>query len=110
MSSRDARGAAREQAELLGAKGAKWLTVNFAGDASASGGFAKESSQEFQASQQAAFKDQLRKSDIAITTAAIPGAPAPLLITQDAVEAMQPDSVIVDLADRRGGNCKCTLL
>lgn len=102
----DVREVAREQVESMGGK---WVSVNFKEDASGAGGYAKESSQEFQDAQKATFKKELQNANIAITTAAIPGCKAPLLITEDMVKAMKPGSVIVDLAALTGGNCDCTV-
>jgi len=100
----DVRDVAKDQAASLGAS---WVTVDFQENASAAGGYAKESSEEFAKAQQAAFKEEMRLSDIAITTAAIPGRAAPLLITKDMVKVMKPGSVIVDCAATTGGgNCE----
>jgi len=101
----DVRADAADQVKSMGAS---WVTVNFDEDASGAGGYAKESSKEFIAAQQATFKKHLAEIDIAITTAAIPGKPSPVLITEDMVSAMKPGSVIVDLAAVGGGNCTLT--
>jgi len=101
----DVRADAADQVKSMGAS---WVTVNFDEDASGAGGYAKESSKEFIAAQQATFKKHLAEIDIAITTAAIPGKPSPVLITEDMVNAMKPGSIIVDLAAVGGGNCTMT--
>jgi H+-translocating NAD(P) transhydrogenase subunit alpha len=74
-------------------------------DAATAGGYAKELSAEDKAKQAKLVADHLKNQDIVITTALIPGRPAPVLITQEMVESMKPGSVIVDLAVERGGNC-----
>jgi len=98
----------RDVSDQVKSMGASWVTVDFKEDASGAGGYAKESSKEFQAAQQATFKKHLESVDIAITTAAIPGKPSPVLITEDMVKVMKPGSVIVDLAAVGGGNCTMT--
>lgn len=98
----------RDVSDQVKSMGASWVTVDFKEDASGAGGYAKESSKEFQAAQQATFKKHLQTVDIAITTAAIPGKPSPVLITEDMVKVMKPGSVIVDLAAVGGGNCTMT--
>merc|ERR1719468_967473 len=87
-----------------------WVTVDFKEDGAGQGGYAKESSDAFKEAQQATFKKILQDTDVAITTAAIPGRRSPLLITADAVAGMKPGSVIVDLAAVGGGNCELTKL
>ena len=72
------------------------------------GGYAKEMSKEFIEAEMALFAKQCKEVDIIITTALIPGKPAPKLITKEMVESMKPGSVIVDLAAETGGNCECT--
>lgn len=72
------------------------------------GGYAKEMSPEFIAAEMELFMQQAKEVDIIISTALIPGKPAPLLITKAMVEAMKPGGVIVDLAAENGGNCECT--
>lgn len=98
----------RDVSDQVKSMGAGWVTVDFKEDAAGAGGYAKESSKEFQAAQQATFKKHLETIDIAITTAAIPGKPSPVLITDDMVKVMKPGSVIVDLAAVGGGNCTMT--
>eukprot|EP00439_Symbiodinium_sp_Y106_P053218 s4114_g7.t1 len=87
--------------------GAKWVKVDFKESGEGQGGYAKESSDAFKKVQQETFKQEC---DIAISTAAIPGRPSPLLITKDAVAVMKPGSVVVDLAAVGGGNCELTKL
>jgi len=99
----DIRPAAREQVESLGAK-----MVNIDVTAEASGGYARELTAEEQQKQQAALQDAVSKSEIVITTALIPGKPAPKIISRAMVESMQPGSVIVDIAAEAGGNCELT--
>ena len=72
------------------------------------GGYAKEMSKEFIEAEMALFAKQCKEVDIVITTALIPGKPAPKLITKEMVESMKPGSVIVDLAAETGGNCELT--
>jgi len=98
----------RDVSDQVKSLGAAWVTVDFKEDASGAGGYAKESSKEFAQAQQATFRKHLQTVDIAITTAAIPGKPSPVLITEDMVKVMKPGSVIVDLAAVGGGNCTMT--
>jgi proton-translocating NAD(P)+ transhydrogenase subunit alpha len=100
----DVRAAVREQIESLGAK---FLDLGVEGRETA-GGYATELTPEQQAQQQAELEKRLPDFDAVITTAAIPGRPAPKLIPAAAVEAMRPGSVIVDLAAETGGNCELT--
>eukprot|EP00928_Gymnodinium_smaydae_P085338 TRINITY_DN6871_c1_g1_i1.p1 TRINITY_DN6871_c1_g1~~TRINITY_DN6871_c1_g1_i1.p1 ORF type:complete len:1116 (-),score=163.40 TRINITY_DN6871_c1_g1_i1:138-3485(-) len=88
--------------------GAKWIQVDFKEDATGSGGYAKESSQEYQKAQHATFHSYLKVCNIVITTAAIPGRPSPVLIKEYMLADMQPGSVIVDLGAIGGGNCEAT--
>jgi H+-translocating NAD(P) transhydrogenase subunit alpha len=101
VSATDVRKATEEQVKSLGAK---FVFADVA-DAATSGGYAKELSAEDKAKQAKLVADHVRTQDIVITTALIPGRPAPVLITQEMVESMKPGSVIVDLAVERGGNC-----
>jgi NAD(P) transhydrogenase subunit alpha len=101
----DTRAAAREQVASLGGE---FLTIELEEDGSGSGGYAKEMSPEFIAAEMALFRAQAEEVDIIITTALIPGKPAPKLILADMVERMRPGSVIVDLAAANGGNCELT--
>ncbi len=101
----DVRAAVKEQVQSLGAK---FLEVEGAGDAEAAGGYARELSPEEQEAQRAALARQIGRSDVVVTTAAVPGRPAPKLVTTAAAEAMKPGSVIVDLAAETGGNYEQT--
>lgn len=100
----DVRPAAREQILSVGAKPVE-LKLE-AEDTEDKGGYAKEQSEEFLRRQREMMKEVVTRSDVVITTAAIPGKKAPVLVTKDMVGAMQPGSVIVDLAAERGGNCE----
>jgi NAD(P) transhydrogenase subunit alpha len=99
----DVRPATKEQVESLGAKFLAVEDEEFK-NAQTAGGYAKEMSKEYQAKQAALTAEHIRKQDIVITTALIPGRPAPKLISKDMVASMKPGSVIVDLAVERGGN------
>ncbi len=99
----DVRPATKEQVESLGAKFIAVEDDEFKA-AETAGGYAKEMSKEYQAKQKALVAEHIKKQDIVITTALIPGRPAPNLVTRDMVESMRPGSVIVDLAVERGGN------
>ncbi len=99
----DVRPAAKEQVESLGAKFIAVEDEEFKA-AETAGGYAKEMSKEYQAKQAALVADHIKKQDIVITTALIPGRPAPRLISKEMVASMRPGSVIVDLAVERGGN------
>jgi len=99
----DVRPAAKEQVESLGAKFVAVEDEEFK-QAETAGGYAKEMSKEYQAKQAALVAEHIKKQDIVITTALIPGRPAPRLITAAMVASMRPGSVIVDLALERGGN------
>ncbi|MBE9029386.1 Re/Si-specific NAD(P)(+) transhydrogenase subunit alpha [filamentous cyanobacterium LEGE 11480] len=101
----DTRPAVKEQVESLGAE---FLQVEIEEDGSGQGGYAKVMSPEFIAAEMALFAEQAKDVDIIITTALIPGRPAPKLITQSMVESMKPGSVVVDLAAEQGGNCEVT--
>ena len=101
----DVRAAAGEQVESLGAK---FVFVESLKDASGQGGYARELTKEEQAAQAELVANHITKQDIVITTALIPGRPAPKLISKAMVESMAPGSVIVDLAAERGGNCELT--
>lgn len=100
----------RDVSDQVHSMGAKWVSVDFKEDGAGAGGYAKESSDAFKKFQQDTFKRALAEVDIAICTAAIPGRKSPLLITKEAVEAMKPGSVIIDLAAVGGGNCELTRL
>jgi NAD(P) transhydrogenase subunit alpha len=99
----DVRPATKEQVESLGAKFLAVEDEEFK-NAQTAGGYAKEMSKEYQAKQAALVAEHVKKQDIIITTALIPGRPAPRLISKAMVESMRPGSVIVDLALERGGN------
>jgi len=101
----DVRPAAKEQVESLGAKFIAVMDEEFK-QAETTAGYAKEMSKEYQAKQATLVADHIKKQDIVITTALIPGRPAPRLISRDMVGSMRPGSVIVDLAVERGGNCE----
>jgi H+-translocating NAD(P) transhydrogenase subunit alpha len=101
----DVRPAAKEQVESLGAKFIAVEDDEFR-QAETAAGYAKEMSKEYQAKQAALVAEHIKKQDIVITTALIPGRPAPRLISAAMVHAMRPGSVIVDLAVERGGNCE----
>jgi NAD(P) transhydrogenase subunit alpha len=101
----DVRPAAKEQVESLGAKFVAVMDDEFK-QAETAGGYAKEMSKEYQAKQAALVADHIKKQDMVITTALIPGRPAPKLVTADMVHSMKPGSVVVDLAVERGGNCE----
>jgi len=99
----DVRPATKEQVESLGAKFLAVEDEEFK-NAQTAGGYAKEMSKEYQAKQAALTAEHIKKQDIVITTALIPGRPAPRLITKEMVASMRPGAVIVDLAVERGGN------
>jgi H+-translocating NAD(P) transhydrogenase subunit alpha len=101
----DTRPAVKEQVESLGAE---FLLLNFKEEGAGIGGYAKVMSKEFIEAEMALFAQQAKEVDIIITTALIPGKPAPVLITQEMVESMKEGSVIVDLAAEQGGNCALT--
>jgi H+-translocating NAD(P) transhydrogenase subunit alpha len=99
----DVRPAVKEQVQSLGAKFVAVEDDEFK-QAETAGGYAKEMSKEYQAKQAALVADHIKKQDIVITTALIPGRPAPRLISKEMVASMRPGSIIVDLAVERGGN------
>jgi NAD(P) transhydrogenase subunit alpha len=101
----DVRPAAKEQVESLGAKFIAVEDEEFK-QAETAAGYAKEMSKEYQAKQAALVADHIKKQDIVVTTALIPGRPAPRLVSKEMVASMRPGSVIVDLAVERGGNCE----
>jgi len=103
----DVRPAAKEQVESLGAKFVAVEDDEFK-QAETSAGYAKEMSSAYKAKQAALVAEHLQSQDIVITTALIPGRPAPTLITADMVKTMRPGAIIVDLAAERGGNCALT--
>ena len=99
----DVRAAVKEQVQSLGAT---FLEFDLGGDLEGAGGYAKELSAEQQARQQELMAEAIGKVDVVITTAAVPGRRAPILVTEEAVKRMKPGSVIVDLAAETGGNCE----
>ncbi|MGA0843485.1 MAG: Re/Si-specific NAD(P)(+) transhydrogenase subunit alpha [Arenicellales bacterium] len=101
----DTRPEVKEQVESMGAE---FLMLEFDEEGSGEGGYAKVMSEEFIAAEMALFAEQARDVDIIITTALIPGRPAPKLITADTARLMRSGSVIVDLAAEQGGNCELT--
>lgn len=100
-----------EVAEQIESMGGEFLKLDFGGDedGSTSGGYAKVMSDEFIKAEMALFAEQAKEVDIIITTALIPGKPAPKLITKEMVDSMKPGSVIVDMAAAAGGNCEYTV-
>lgn len=101
----DPRSATRDQVASMGAE---FLEIEIKEEGEGQGGYAKEMSDAFLKAEMALFAQQAMQVDIIITTALIPGKPAPKLITQGMVESMKPGSVIVDLAAEQGGNCTLT--
>ncbi|MGV9678135.1 Re/Si-specific NAD(P)(+) transhydrogenase subunit alpha [Nocardia sp. NPDC003482] len=95
-----------EVADQVRSVGAQWLDLGI--DAAGEGGYARELTDEEKARQQQALEDAIKGFDVVITTALVPGRPAPRLVTAAAVEGMKPGSVIVDLAGETGGNCELT--
>jgi len=104
VSATDVRPAAKEQVESLGATFVAVQDDEFK-QAETAGGYAKEMSAEYKAKQAQLTADTIKKQDIVITTALIPGRKAPVLVTEEMVKSMKPGSVIVDLAVEQGGNC-----
>jgi NAD(P) transhydrogenase subunit alpha len=95
-----------EVAEQVRSLGAAWLDLGV--EAGGEGGYARELTQEERTAQQQALTDAIKGFDVVITTALVPGRPAPKLVTEEAVRGMKPGSVIVDLAGESGGNCELT--
>jgi proton-translocating NAD(P)+ transhydrogenase subunit alpha len=95
-----------EVADQVRSVGAQWLDLGI--EAAGEGGYARELSEEERAQQQKALEEAITKFDVVITTALVPGRPAPRLVTAAAVEGMKPGSVVVDLAGETGGNCELT--
>src|SRR5580700_10136510 len=106
VSAYDVRAAVKEQIHSLGAN---FLEFDLGADAEGAGGYAKELTPEQQQRQRAWMVEQIGANDAVITTALVPGRKAPVLISEDAVAAMKPGSVIVDLAAEAGGNCALTI-
>jgi NAD(P) transhydrogenase subunit alpha len=94
-------------AEQVQSLGAQWLDLGL--EAAGEGGYARELSEEERARQQQALTDAIKRFDVVITTALVPGRPAPKLVTAEAIEGMKPGSVIVDLAGEAGGNSELTV-
>jgi len=107
VSATDVRPATKEQVESLGASFVAVMDEEFK-QAQTAAGYAKEMSKEYQAKQTALIAETIKKQDIVITTALVPGRRAPVLVSEDMVKTMKPGSVIVDLAAEQGGNCPLT--
>ncbi len=106
VSAYDVRSAVKEQIESLGAK---FVVLDLeTGASEGQGGYAKAMDEEFYRRQRAALQEVIREQDVVITTAAVPGKKAPILVTAQMASAMAPGSVIVDIAAERGGNCELT--
>src|SRR5579883_667643 len=106
VSGYDVRAVVKEQVQSLGAS---FLEFDLGADAEAAGGYAKELTPEQQERQRAWMVEQIGANDVVITTALVPGRKAPILISEAAVAAMKPGSVVVDLAAEAGGNCAITV-
>jgi NAD(P) transhydrogenase subunit alpha len=98
-----------EVADQVVSLGGEFVKVDYEEEGSGGGGYAKVMSEGFQAAQRAMYAQQAKDADIIITTALIPGKPAPKLITAEMVKSMKPGSVIVDMAGEQGGNCELTV-
>ena len=98
-----------EVADQVVSLGGEFVKVDYEEEGSGGGGYAKVMSEGFQAAQRAMYAQQAKECDIVITTALIPGKPAPKLITAEMVQSMRPGSVIVDMAAEQGGNCELTV-
>ncbi|WP_286998248.1 MULTISPECIES: Re/Si-specific NAD(P)(+) transhydrogenase subunit alpha [Comamonas] len=98
-----------EVADQVKSLGGEFVKVDYEEDGAGGGGYAKVMSEGFQAAQRAMYAEQAKDADIIITTALIPGKPAPKLITAEMVQSMKPGSVIVDMAAEQGGNCELTV-
>jgi len=105
VSATDVRSATKEQVESLGAT---FVMVESEESGDAAGGYAKEMSEDYQRRQAELVASHIKKQDVVITTALIPGRPAPRLLSEEMVKTMKPGSIIVDLAAERGGNCELT--
>ncbi|MEL6320820.1 MAG: Re/Si-specific NAD(P)(+) transhydrogenase subunit alpha [Cyanobacteria bacterium J06626_14] len=101
----DIRPAVKEEVQSLGAR---FVEVEIKEDTVATGGYAKEISEDAKQRSRELVADHVAQADVVITTAQVPGKKAPLLVTEDMVKGMKPGSVIVDLAAEQGGNCECT--
>ncbi|MBM2769996.1 Re/Si-specific NAD(P)(+) transhydrogenase subunit alpha [Burkholderia anthina] len=98
-----------EVADQVKSLGGEFVKVDYEEEGSGGGGYAKVMSEGFQQAQRAMYAQQARDADIIVTTALIPGKPAPKLITAEMVQSMKPGSVIVDMAAEQGGNCELTV-
>ncbi|OXI79277.1 NAD(P)(+) transhydrogenase (Re/Si-specific) subunit alpha [Burkholderia sp. AU31652] len=98
-----------EVADQVKSLGGEFVKVDYEEEGSGGGGYAKVMSEGFQQAQRAMYAQQAKEADIIITTALIPGKPAPKLITAEMVQSMKPGSVIVDMAGEQGGNCELTV-
>ena len=105
VSAFDVRAVAKEQVESLGASFVE-VDPESVEEGETAGGYAREMSDDYKQRQAEALREHLKKQDIAITTALIPGRQAPVLITEEMVKEMKPGSVIVDIATEQGGNCE----
>ncbi len=101
VSATDVRAASKEQVESLGGK---FLTVEQSENMETDGGYAKEATEDYKKKQAEMMRDALKKNDIVICTALIPGKPAPRILTEDLVKLMKPGSIVYDLAAEQGGN------
>ena len=101
VSATDVRAASKEQVESLGGK---FLSVEQSEDMETAGGYAKEASDDYKKKQAEMMKEALKKNDIVICTALIPGKPAPRILSEDLVQLMKPGSIVYDLAAEQGGN------
>ena len=101
VSATDVRSASKEQVESLGGK---FLTVEQSEDMETAGGYAKEATADYKKKQAEMMRDALKKNDIVICTALIPGKPAPRILTEELVKLMKPGSIVYDLAAEQGGN------
>ncbi|MEE2765844.1 MAG: Re/Si-specific NAD(P)(+) transhydrogenase subunit alpha [Candidatus Neomarinimicrobiota bacterium] len=103
----DVRPEVKEQVESLGAK---FIEVESGSDEGVGeGGYAKETSEKYKNKQQTLIREHIALADMVVTTALVPGKPAPILISKDVVQIMKPGSVIMDLAAENGGNCELTI-
>jgi NAD(P) transhydrogenase subunit alpha len=101
VSATDVRAASKEQVESLGGK---FLTIEQSEDMETASGYAKEATEDYKKKQAEMMRDALKKNDIVICTALIPGKPAPRILTEDLVKLMKPGSIVYDLAAEQGGN------
>jgi NAD(P) transhydrogenase subunit alpha len=107
----DVRPAVKEQVESLGAKFVEVpLSDEEKRQAETSGGYAREMSDDYKRRQAALIAERAKAADIVITTALIPGRPAPVLVTEETLQGMKPGSVVVDLAVKQGGNCALSVM